>query len=74
MAASDNIPGLEGLDDGHLLTPSEVARIFDVDPKTVSRWSRAGKIKAIRTIGGHRRYKVSEVRAAVDRISETLGG
>lgn len=45
-----------------LLTPSEVAALFRVDPKTVTRWSKAGKIHAIRTLGGHRRYKESEVR------------
>jgi excisionase family DNA binding protein len=44
-----------------LLTPSEVASLFRVDPKTVTRWARAGKLTAIRTLGGHRRYKRSEV-------------
>lgn len=44
-----------------LLTPSEVAAMFRVDPKTVTRWAKAGKITAIRTLGGHRRYRKSEV-------------
>lgn len=44
-----------------LLTPAEVAARFRVDPKTVTRWARAGKISAIRTLGGHRRYRESEV-------------
>ena len=44
-----------------LLTPSEVAAIFRVDPKTVTRWAKAGKISAIRTLGGHRRYRETEV-------------
>ena len=34
-----------------------------VDPKTVTRWAKAGKLSAIRTLGGHRRYRESEVRA-----------
>ena len=46
-----------------LLTPSEVAAIFRVDPKTVTRWANAGKLRAVRTLGGHRRYIESEVRA-----------
>lgn len=46
-----------------LLTPAEVARLFRVDPKTVTRWAKAGKIKAIRTLGGHRRYRKSEIQA-----------
>ncbi len=46
-----------------LLTPSEVAELFRVDPKTVTRWAKSGKLTSIRTLGGHRRYKESEVRA-----------
>ena len=45
-----------------LLTPSEVATLFRVDPKTVTRWAKAGKLSSIRTLGGHRRYRESEVR------------
>ncbi|RHA37813.1 BldC family transcriptional regulator [Cellulomonas rhizosphaerae] len=44
-----------------LLTPSEVATLFRVDPKTVTRWAKAGKLSSIRTLGGHRRYRESEV-------------
>jgi len=44
-----------------LLTPAEVASLFRVDPKTVTRWAKAGKLTAIRTLGGHRRYRQSEV-------------
>ena len=46
-----------------LLTPAEVASLFRVDPKTVTRWAKSGKLTSIRTLGGHRRYKESEVRA-----------
>ena len=46
-----------------LLTPAEVATLFRVDPKTVTRWAKAGKLTAIRTLGGHRRYRQSEVQA-----------
>jgi excisionase family DNA binding protein len=46
----------------NLLTPSEVAALFRVDPKTVTRWAKAGKIGSIRTLGGHRRFRESEVR------------
>jgi excisionase family DNA binding protein len=44
-----------------LLTPSEVAKLFRVDPKTVTRWAKAGKLSSIRTLGGHRRYRAQEV-------------
>ena len=46
-----------------LLTPAEVATLFRVDPKTVTRWAKAGKLTAIRTLGGHRRYRQSEVQS-----------
>ena len=51
-----------------LLTPSEVAALFRVDPKTVTRWAKAGKLTSIRTLGGHRRYKESEVTALLNTI------
>ena len=44
-----------------LLTPSEVAALFRVDPKTVSRWAATGKLSAVRTLGGHRRFRADEV-------------
>ena len=44
-----------------LITPREVADLFGVDPKTVTRWAKAGKLTSIRTLGGHRRYRKSEV-------------
>ena len=45
-----------------LLTPAEVAALFRVDPKTVTRWANEGKLSPMRTLGGHRRYSTSEVR------------
>ena len=52
-----------------LLTPSEVAALFRVDPKTVTRWAKAGKLTSIRTLGGHRRYKESEVTALLNAVN-----
>ena len=49
--------------DGRLLTPAEVAALFRVDPKTVTRWAQQGKLHSIRTLGGHRRYREAEVQA-----------
>jgi len=45
-----------------LLSPAEVAQLFRVDPKTVTRWANTGKLTSLRTLGGHRRYRESEVR------------
>jgi len=46
-----------------LLTPREVAAMFRVDPKTVTRWAQAGKLQYVRTLGGHRRYRAADVEA-----------
>ena len=51
------------------LTPAEVAKLFRVDPKTVTRWAKAGKITAIRTLGGHRRYRQSEIQSLLNSNS-----
>ena len=51
---------------GRLLTPGEVAALFRVDPKTVTRWAAAGRISSIRTPGGHRRFRESEVRELLE--------
>ena len=55
-----------------LLTPAEVAVLFRVNPKTVTRWARAGKLSAIRTLGGHRRFRRDEVEAVL-RSEEAVG-
>jgi excisionase family DNA binding protein len=58
-------------DEDKLLTPSEVAKRFRVDPKTVTRWAKAGKLSSIRTLGGHRRFKASEVEALINTKGNT---
>ena len=57
-----------------LLTPAEVASLFRVDPKTVTRWAKAGKLTSIRTLGGHRRYKESEVRQLLKATNPSTSG
>jgi len=59
---SNRIPDAEVL-----MTPKEVAQRFHVNPKTVTRWAKSGKLTAIRTLGGHRRYRESEV---LERLRE----
>ena len=59
-----------GQDHEELLTPSEVAAMFRVNPKTVTRWARSGKISAIRTLGGHRRFRASEIRKFLQQVED----
>lgn len=46
-----------------LITPAEAAAMFGVDRKTIGRWADAGRLRAYRTLGGHRRYVRAEVAA-----------
>ena len=46
-----------------LLTPAEVAEMFGVNSKTVARWADSGRLAFIRTQGGHRRFRRSEITA-----------
>jgi excisionase family DNA binding protein len=57
---------MSGKSGDRLLTPGEVAALFRVDPKTVTRWAAAGRLSSIRTPGGHRRFRESEVRALLE--------
>ncbi len=59
------------LDGDRLLTRAEVASLFRVEPKTVTRWAQAGRLGSIRTLGGHRRFRESEVRALLDGGDES---
>jgi excisionase family DNA binding protein len=53
-----------------LLTPAEVAHIFRVDPKTVQRWGEQGRLSSLRTLGGHRRFRESEVRELLNATEQ----
>ncbi len=69
---TDDQPNLEV---PHLLTPGEVAALFRVDPKTVTRWAAIGRLSSLRTPGGHRRFRADEVRAALnDRWTAATNG
>ena len=50
-------------DPEELMTPAEVAKLFRVDPKTVTRWAQAGRLTYYWTLGGHRRYPAAKTRA-----------
>jgi excisionase family DNA binding protein len=56
--------------ENELLTPAEVAVMFRVNPKTVTRWARAGKISAVRTLGGHRRFRAAEIRRLFEEVGD----
>jgi len=62
MGTVSNInPRRAAAGDRNLLTPAEVAWLFRVDPSTVTRWAKSGKLPFIRTVGGHRRYRRADI-------------
>jgi excisionase family DNA binding protein len=56
------------------LTASQAAALLQVSPKTVSRWAKEGKLPYVRTLGGHRRYPDTEIRALVETLSQAPEG
>lgn len=72
MTATTHQPRQNGQE--QLLTPGEVAALFRVDPKTVTRWATAGRIGSIRTPGGHRRFRESEVRTLLAELTNNVNG
>lgn len=55
-----------------LLTLKETETLLNVSKSTLQRWDKSGKLKALRTEGGHRRYKESEILNLIG-IEETDG-
>ncbi|GGA51909.1 IS607 family transposase [Okeania sp. KiyG1] len=45
----------------NLLTVSEAAKLLGVSTKTIRRWDTEGRIKSIRTEGGHRRFTITDL-------------
>ena len=44
-----------------LLTLKETGQLLNVSKQTLQRWDNSGRLIAIRTEGGHRRYKLSDI-------------
>lgn len=66
MTKKVTLEDLNSMSSTDLLLPAEVAGLFRVDPKTVTRWANRpqdNRLESIRTPGGHRRYPVGAVRA-----------
>jgi excisionase family DNA binding protein len=53
-------------------TPQQVARHLCVSPQTVQRWVDAGRLRAWKTLGGHRRIDADDVDALVAQRREVL--
>ena len=70
MVGDQDMDRTSGKAKERLLTPSEVAELLGVDRKTLTRWAAAGRIGSIRTPGGHRRYRHSEVHQLLAALTQ----
>ena len=52
------------------LTYSEASSFIGVSPSTLRRYERLGLIQAKRTVGGHRRYLIADLRALIGDAPE----
>ena len=50
------------MDEQELISPAQAAKMLGVSITTLRNWEKAGKIKCIKTLGGHRRFKVDEIK------------
>jgi len=55
-----------------LLRSHEVASLFDVTERTVINWAASGKLPALRTIGGHLRFRGEDVASLLDGRSRAV--
>ncbi len=47
-----------------LMRPRDAANLLCVHTATLTKWAQQGKVRFVRTEGGHRRYPQSSIRAA----------
>ena len=64
------------VDEQDLLRPAEVAAVFGVSTKTVTRWGRTGRLRVLRTPGGHMRFSAEDVHllARTEVLNTTSAG
>lgn len=55
-----------------LLKPAQVAEMFGVDPKTISRWAQLGLLPYFVTPGGHRRFRKADIQALIVAMSHDI--
>jgi len=55
-----------------LLSLKKTSEILGVVPHTLREWDANGKLKSVRTEGGHRRYRESDIRSLVGDTEKPL--
>lgn len=55
-----------------LLTLKETGKLLNVSKQTLQRWDNSGKLIAVRTEGGHRRYKLSDIENIMNKNKNNM--
>lgn len=58
---------MQSEDRDRVLTPAEVAEMFKVNPKTVTRYAAKGMLPYFTTPGGHHRFYLGDVIAMINK-------
>ena len=56
--------------DDELISVSKAAKMLGVHPDTLLNWDNLGKFKALRTAGGHRRYRISDIKLFLENSDD----
>jgi excisionase family DNA binding protein len=70
QCAQMSTTGVRGAASRQYLTRSQVARLPEVSPATIARWTREGKLPFVRTLGGQRRYRRALILDVIRRSHE----
>ena len=54
-------------DNDKLLTSHQVGELLQVNPSSINKWVNDGRIQAFRTPGGHRRIRVADLVAFLEK-------
>lgn len=50
-----------------LISPKKTAKMLGVCIVTLRNWEKNGKLECVRTLGGHRRYKLEEIKKILNK-------
>ena len=51
-----------------LISPKIASEMLSVHPVTLINWEKSGKINCVKTLGGHRRYKLKEIENIINEM------
>lgn len=52
-----------------LISPAQAAKMLGVSAMTLRNWEMDGKLKCLKTLGGHRRYLLTDI----EKMKKTSG-